>query len=258
MDMKLRDRVALVTGGSRGIGRAIAAGLAAEGCHLAIAARGEADLEAAGASLRTSGVQVLTLPADLMDPAAPARLIDATQARFGRLDVLVANAGGTLGARDFPASSGADWAQTFQLNVLHATDLLRMALPLLRDSDAASAIFVASISGRAPTSRGASYAATKAALIHAARSLAWELAPDGVRVNALSPGSTLFEDGGWDRTRQRIPAAFATFERSEFPRGHLNTVEEVADAAVFLASPRSMGLNATDLQVDGGQRRPSM
>ena len=258
MDLGLRGRVALVTGGSRGIGRAIALGLAAEGCHVAIAARGEAGLAQAAAEITALGGTVLTLTADLLDPAAPARLVAETTARFGRLDVLVANAGGTLGERDFAASTSGQWAQTFQLNVLHAVDLLRAATPALAASDAASAMFVASISGRAPTARGASYAAAKAALIHAARSLAWELGSQGIRVNALSPGSTLFEGGGWERTRADIPEQFAAFERHDFPRGRLSAVQEIADAALFLASPRAGGINAADLQVDGGQRRPSI
>ena len=258
MDMRLRDRVALVTGGSRGIGRATALGLAAEGCHVAIAARGQAELDAAAALLRATGVRVLTIAADMTDADTPARLVAEVTAAFGRLDVLVANAGGTLGERAFARSTREDWAATFGLNVLHAVDLLREAVPLLSASDAASAIFVASISGRAPTSSGASYAAAKAALIHAARSLAWELGPDGIRVNALSPGSTLFEGGGWERTRAQRPDEFATFEAMDFPRQRLGTVQEVADAAVFLASPRAAGVNAADLQVDGGQGRPSI
>ena len=258
MDMKLRDRVALVTGGSRGIGRAIALGLAAEGCHLVLAARGQAGLADAAQDVARRGVKVLTVAADMLDPGTPARLVAETTAGFGRLDIVVANAGGMLGGRDLAGSTSEDWAQTFRLNVLHATDLLREATPALRTSDAASAVFVASISGRMPTTRGASYAAAKAALIHAARSLAWELAADGIRVNALSPGSTLFEGGGWERTRRNAPDAFAAFEGAEFPRGRLGMVEEIADAAVFLASPRAVGINAVDVPVDGGQRRPSM
>ena len=258
MDLQLRGRVALVTGGSRGIGLAAARGLAAEGCDVAISARGEAGLAAAAASLEPAGVQVLTLAADVMEQATPARLVAGVMARFGRLDIVVANAGGTVGARDFTTSSGGEWAETYQLNVLHAVDLLRAAVPALQASDAASAIFIASISGRAPPERGASYAAAKAALIHAARSLAWELAPQGIRVNALSPGSTLFAGGGWDRTRAAKPDGFAAFERTEFPRGRLSTLDEIADAIVFLASPRAAGINAADVQVDGGQRRPSM
>ncbi len=107
--------------------------------------------------------------------------------------------------------------------MLHAVDLLRAAAPALAASDAAAAIFIASISGRAPTVSGAAYAA-KAALIHAARSLAWELGPHGIRVNALSPGSTLFERGGWERAREGDPDRFAAFERLDFPRQRLSTV----------------------------------
>ena len=108
--------------------------------------------------------------------------------------------------------------------MLHAVDLLRAAAPALAASDAAAAIFIASISGRAPTVSGAAYAAAKAALIHAARSLAWELGPHGIRVNALSPGSTLFERGGWERAREGDPDRFAAFERLDFPRQRLSTV----------------------------------
>ena len=259
MDLRLRGRVAIVTGGSRGIGRATALGLAAEGCDVVIAARGEAGLAAAAAAIEAAGDgRVMTLAADMMDKATPARLVASTLEAFGRLDIVVANAGGMVGARDLAGSSHDDWAQTLQLNVLHAVDLLRAATPSLAASDAASAIFIASISGRAPTVSGAAYAAAKAALIHAARSLAWELGPQGIRVNALSPGSTLFEGGGWDRTRQSDAERFAAFEQLDFPRQRLSTLDEIADAAVFLASPRAAGINAADLQVDGGQRRPSM
>ena len=258
MDLRLRGRAAIVTGGSRGIGRATAIGLASEGCDVAIAARGEPGLAAAAAAIEGAGGRVVTLAADMMDPATPSRLVARTVETFGRLDILVANAGGMIGARDLAGSSHDDWAQTLQLNVLHAVDLLRAAAPSLAASDAASAIFIASISGRAPTVSGAAYAAAKAALIHAARSLAWELGPQGIRVNALSPGSTLFEGGGWDRAQQNDPARFAEFERLDFPRQRLSAVDEIADAVVFLASPRAAGINAADVHVDGGQRRPSM
>lgn len=254
----MRGLAALVTGARRGIGRATALTLAAEGCAVAIAARGEAGHSQAAAEIAAAGGRVTAMAADMMDPATPQRLVEHVQQAFGRLDILVANAGGMMGERSLAASSGAEWAQTYQLNVLHAVDLLRAATPALLRSPAASAIFIASISGRAPTGRGASYAAAKAALIHAARSLAWELGPQGIRVNALSPGSTLFEGGGWDRTRTASPELFAEFEQKDFPCGRLGTVREVADAVAFLASPRASGINASDLQVDGGQRRPSM
>jgi 3-oxoacyl-[acyl-carrier protein] reductase len=259
MDLRLRGRVAIVTGGSRGIGRATAIGLASEGCNVVIAARGEPGLATAAAAIEAVGEgRVAAVAADMMDPATPSLLVSRALDAFGRLDILVANAGGMIGARDLAGSSHEDWAQTLQLNVLHAVDLLRAAVPALAASDVASAIFIASISGRAPTVSGAAYGAAKAALLHAARSLAWELGPQGIRVNALSPGSTLFEGGGWDRARQNDPDRFAAFEQLDFPRERLSTVDEIADAAVFLASPRAGGINAADVHVDGGQRRPSM
>jgi 3-oxoacyl-[acyl-carrier protein] reductase len=259
MDLGLRGRVAIVTGGSRGIGRATAVGLAAEGCNVVIAARGEAGLADARVAIQAAGEGGVTaVVADMMDPATPSHLVDRALEAFGRLDILVANAGGMIGGRELATSKHEDWAQTLQLNVLHAVDLLRAATPALARSDAAAAIFVASISGRAPTVSGAAYAAAKAAVIQAARSLAWELGPQGIRVNALSPGSTLFKDGGWDRARRNDPDRFAAFERLDFPRERLSTVDEIADALVFLASPRAAGINAADIHVDGGQRRPSM
>ncbi len=142
--------------------------------------------------------------------------------------------------------------------MLHAIEALRVARPALAASGQGSAIFIASISGRAPATRGAQYAAAKAALIQAARSLAWELGPDRIRVNALSPGSILFPGGGWERTRAERPEDFATFESMDFPWGRLGTAEEIADVVAFLASPRSRWINGADIHVDGGQRRPSI
>lgn len=258
MDMRIKGRVALITGGSRGIGRASAIGLVQEGCRVVLAARGQEGLDRTAADLRAIGGDVATVAADMLDPATPAKLVAATLDAFGQLDILIANAGGMVGGRELATSTHADWMATWQLNVMHAVDLLRAAVPALSASDAASAIFIASISGRAPTARGAAYGAAKAGLILAARSFAWELGPLGIRVNALSPGSTLFEGGGWERTAAAMPEEFATFETMDFPRQRLSTVEEIADAVVWLASPRAMGVTAADLQVDGGQRRPSI
>lgn len=258
MDMRVRGKVALITGGSRGIGLASAKALVEEGCRVVIAARGQEGLDAAAAQLRAAGGEVAIVAADMLDPATPTRLVAESLAAFGQLDIVIANAGGMVGARELATSTRDDWMQTFQLNVLHAVDLLRAAVPALENSEAASAVFIASISGRAPTGRGAAYGAAKAALILAARSLAWELGPLGIRVNALSPGSTIFEGGGWERVRRDMPDAFVQFEHMDFPRQRLSIVEEIADAVLFLASPRAMGINASDLQVDGGQRRPSI
>ena len=258
MDLQMTGQVALVTGGSRGIGRETALLLAAEGVRLAIAARGVATLAATADEIRALGAEVVTISADMSEPAEAARAVTETLRAYGQLDILVCNAGGSVGERDFNKGSDADWAGTYGLNVGHAVAALRAAVPALARSSNGVAIFVASISGRAPAARGAAYAAAKAGLIHAARSLAWELGPQGIRVNAVSPGSTLFPGGGWERIRAERPEDFAKFEAEDFPAGRLSTVREIADAIVFVASPRASGINAADVQVDGGQRRPSI
>ena len=175
MDLGLSGKVVLVTGGSRGIGRASALALAAEGANLAIVARGEEKLAATANEILDLGVKVHTIAANVSEPAEHDRIIAETVGTLGRLDVLVANAGGSVGTRTLASNKAEDWAATYALNVLHAVGLLRAATPHLAKSGMGSAIFIASISGRAASVSGAHYAAAKAALIHAARSLAWEL-----------------------------------------------------------------------------------
>lgn len=258
MDLGLKGKVAIVTGGSRGIGLACAKALAAEGCELLLAARGEEGLLKAAAELTAAGAKVATLAVDVTAATAGEEIVEAAVKAFGRLDALVANAGGVVGARTFTEADDAAWLGTFQLNVGHSVAALRAAVPHLEASGQGSAIFIASISGRNPMTAGAPYAAAKAGLIHAARSLAWELGPKHIRVNALSPGSILFEGGGWAKRKAEMPDVMAAFEHSEFPWGRLGTPEEIASVAAFLASPRSAWINAADIPVDGGQRRPSL
>jgi 3-oxoacyl-[acyl-carrier protein] reductase len=258
MDLGLSGKVALVTGGSRGIGKTTALRLASEGAKVAIVARGAEALAAAAAEIRAAGGEVLTITADLAQPDNAARAVAATAAAFGRLDILIASAGGSVGERELATATDGDWDTTFRFNVGHAIAALRAAAPHLAKDGTGAAVFVASISGRAPTTRGAQYAAAKAGLIHAARSLAWELAPQRIRVNAVSPGSTLFPGGNWELTRVERPEDFSRFEAEEFPARRLCTVQEIADAIVFVASPRASGINAADIHVDGGQRKPSI
>lgn len=256
MDLGLNGVRAIVTGGSRGLGLGIAHSLAREGADVGLIARNADGLSEAGRALSSEhGGQVVTAAVDVTDFAALAAAIGTIAEQLGGLDRLVANAGGTVGG-NLLESEPEDLVATFALNAGHAAAATKAAVPYLERASGPAVVFVASITGLRPAPRTA-YAAAKAGEIHLASTLAQELAPHGIRVNAVSPGSIMFDGGSWDRYKQEHPDGFAEFVREEFPAGRLGHVEEVADVVTFLLSERSSWITGANIVVDGGQRYPS-
>ncbi len=245
MELGLQGRKAVVTGASRGIGRAIAHGLAREGVDLAICARGEAGLESARGELEAHGVAVHTEAVDVSDGEALRAFVTGAGAELGGLDILVSNPTGTIGSEE------SDWRSMFEADLMAAVRSSQAARPLLADSDAASMLFISTIAAVETFAGPVSYGPLKAATIQYAKELSRESAPDGIRVNTVLPGPIFFEGGPWDRYRVDAPDVYeATL--AACPQGRMGTPEEIANAVVFLSSSAASLITGASLVVDGG------
>jgi 3-oxoacyl-[acyl-carrier protein] reductase len=253
VDLGLKGKVAIVTGASRGIGRSIALGLAAEGCHLGISARGAEKLEQTAGEARALGVEVLAQASDATDAAALEAFVGAVGERYGRIDILVNNVGG--GGKDtFQETTDEDWSATFDLTLWPAIRASRLVVPWMERQGGGAIVIISSIFGREWGGRPA-YNVVKAAENALSKSMARQLAPKGIRVNAVAPGSVIHPGGSWQRRVDEQPEAMAAFVKAELPLGRFGRPEEVANAVTFLVSDAASLILGACLNVDGGQSR---
>jgi NAD(P)-dependent dehydrogenase (short-subunit alcohol dehydrogenase family) len=240
MDLGLKGRRALVTGGSKGIGRRCAEMLKAEGAEVAICARTEADVKATAAELGVLGAAV-----DVSDKVALEAWVKASADALGGIDIVIGNVS-ALAVSDDEAA----WQAGFETDMMHCVRMVNAAMPWLEASDAASITLVSSVSGREIDFTGPAYGAFKAALVHYSQGLAYKLAGKGIRANAVSPGNTYFEGGIWQNIETGNPELFETALGLN-PMGRMATPEEIARGVVFLASPASSFTSGTNLVIDG-------
>ena len=260
MDLKLQARAVLLAGASRGIGLATAHAFAAEGCRIAMVARDATRLETAAREVREArpagsgdGAAVLPIAADVTREEDARRAVDRAVEAFGGLDVLVTLVGGSRGDPGIEAPD-ADWEEVLDANLRAAVRLTRLVAPAMRRRRSGAIVHVSSIFGK-EWGGAVSYNAAKAALISYTKSCARDLAPHGVRVNSVAPGSILFPGGSWDRRRRADPAGINAFVGRELPLGRFGAPDEVAAVIVFLASSAAALVVGACLNVDGGQSR---
>lgn len=247
MELGLKGKSVIVTGGSKGIGFGIARGFAAEGANVSICARGEESLNAAKATLEESGVKVHTATCDVSDADSLAAYIKSAAESLGGLNILVNNPSG-FGRTD----DEEGWKQSIDIDLMALLRAGWTAVPLIEQSGGGSVIHISSISGLKASTRTPPYGAIKAAVIQYTLSQAAELAGKGIRVNCIAPGSIEFPGGVWDMAKQHAPDMYNSI-LATIPHDRMGTPEEVSNLAVFLGSDAASWITGQTVAVDGGQ-----
>jgi NAD(P)-dependent dehydrogenase (short-subunit alcohol dehydrogenase family) len=251
MDLGLAGKNAVVTGGSKGIGKSIAQALAAEGANVAICARGKDALQATEKEITAFGVKVVASVCDVGETGALHEFLNTARAELGSIDILVNNVSALR-----PGDEDADWDASVNVDLMASVWATRHVIPWMTESGGGSILFISSISGLEAGSPPA-YAAAKAAIISYSKTIAVQLASKNIRVNTITPGSIEFAGGLWDTIKQHN-RPFYDMALNSIPSGRLGMPNEVGDVAAFIVSPRASWITGTCISVDGGQHRFNM
>jgi NAD(P)-dependent dehydrogenase (short-subunit alcohol dehydrogenase family) len=245
MDLGLKGKNVLVTGGSKGIGLATAELFADEGANVAICARNAEEVGKVVKALAGKGVKAWGKGIDVADPEALKQWVEGAATELGGIDAIVCNVS-ALAVGDTPET----WEKSFRTDMMHTVNSVAAALPFLEKSSAASVTIISSVSGFEVDFAAGSYGAFKAALIHYAKGLSNQLIAKGIRVNSVSPGNTYFDGGIWQNIEKGLPDLFKTAMGLN-PTGKMGTPQEVAAGVVFVASPAASRISGTNLIIDG-------